>query len=84
LESQGLKKKIFFIIVAKEKDPKKCQFCEILPMKKIFIRIVVVITILVLIATPYLLVIDIKRFTPVVLLVWIFSLTYFLFIKKKQ
>ena len=53
-------------------------------MKKIFIRIVVVATIIVLIATPYLLVIDIKRFTPVVLLVWIFSLTYFLFIKKKQ
>ena len=53
-------------------------------MKKIFIRIVAIVTILILIATPYLLVIDIKRFTPVVLLVWIFSITYFLFIKKKQ
>ena len=51
-------------------------------MKKIFIRLVVIIVMVVIVFSPYLLVIDFKRFSPFVLMVWFLSFAYYLWLKR--
>ena len=51
--------------------------------KKILKKIFAVILILIIVFSPYLLIIDFKRYAVVVLFVWMFSVVYFLFIKEK-
>ena len=53
-------------------------------MKKIIVRVLVFIAIVVLIFSPYLLVIDFKRFSPVLLLIWFVSIAYFLMMKRRE
>lgn len=52
--------------------------------KKWFMRILVVVVGLVLIFSPYLLAIDIDRFGPFVLVLWVTSVAYYLFFVKKD
>jgi uncharacterized membrane protein len=52
-------------------------------MKKFFIRILAGIVIIVLVFSPYLLVIDYKRYSPVVLIIWILSIAYYLLLKRR-
>ncbi|NIM11337.1 MAG: hypothetical protein GTO45_05035 [Candidatus Aminicenantes bacterium] len=51
-------------------------------MKKIFIRLLVIIVIVVIVFSPYLLVIDFERYSPFVLLVWFVSIAYYLWLKR--
>lgn len=51
--------------------------------KKSFRMIFAVVVIGMLVFSPFLLVIDYKRFGPFVLLFWVMSIAYFLFLKKK-
>jgi len=53
-------------------------------MKKTFFRILVVVISTVLIFSPFLLVIDMDKFLPVFLLIWMLSVSYFLFIVLKK
>ncbi|MEN8153653.1 MAG: hypothetical protein ABFR75_06485 [Acidobacteriota bacterium] len=52
-------------------------------MKKILQKAAVLFAILILIFVPFLLIIDFDRYLPVVLFVWVISVAYFIFIKKK-
>lgn len=52
-------------------------------MKKIFLKTAVFLAILILIFIPFLLIIDFDRFLPIVLFVWVVSVAYFIFLKKK-
>jgi hypothetical protein len=52
-------------------------------MKKYMIRIVAVVVILVIILSPYLLIIDFERNAPFVVMVWIVSIAYYLLIRKR-
>ncbi|UCH93210.1 MAG: hypothetical protein JSV88_23400 [Candidatus Aminicenantes bacterium] len=53
-------------------------------MKKIFLRIIIFAVILVVVFCPYLLIIDFKKYSPVVLIVWIVSVAYYLWIKRRR
>jgi hypothetical protein len=46
-------------------------------------RILAVVVIAVLILSPMMLLIDVERFAPVVMLVWLLSAAYFVFVKLK-
>ena len=52
-------------------------------MKKYFLRLLVFIAIVVLVMSPYLLVIDFVKYAPLVLIVWIVSVAYYLLIKRR-
>lgn len=52
--------------------------------KKWLMRVLVIIVGLVLIFSPYLLAIDIDRFGPFVLVLWVTSIAYYLFFVKKN
>lgn len=52
-------------------------------MKKILIRVLVAVVILVMVLSPWLLVIDWKRYSPFVFLVWIVSFAYYLWMRKR-
>lgn len=51
-------------------------------MKKIFIRLLVIIVIVVIVFSPYLLVIDFERYSPFVLMVWFLSFAYYLWLRR--
>jgi hypothetical protein len=53
-------------------------------LKKWLKRISALAVILVVLLAPFLLLIDFKRFVPVVLTVWLLSAVYFIFIKSRQ
>ncbi len=53
-------------------------------MKKIFLKFFVAITSITLVFSPFLLLIDLNRFLPIVLFIWMLSVSYFLFIKLKK
>jgi TRAP-type uncharacterized transport system fused permease subunit len=52
-------------------------------IKKILIRLLAVIVILVIVLSPYLLIIDFKRFSPFVLMIWFLSFAYYLLMRKR-
>lgn len=52
-------------------------------IKKIFLRILVFVVIIVLIFCPYLLIVDYKRYSSFVFLIWFLSIVYYLLIKKR-
>jgi hypothetical protein len=53
-------------------------------IKKVFIKVLAVVVILVLIFSPYLLILDLKKYTPFVVTVWIISAAYYMFVKSKK
>jgi len=53
-------------------------------MKKIFLKIIVAAVSIILIFSPFLLLIDLNRFLPIVVFIWMLSVSYFLFIKQKR
>ena len=55
-----------------------------LKLKKIFINISAIALILVLIFSPYLLIVDFKEYSPFVITVWILSAVYYMFIKGRR
>lgn len=52
-------------------------------MKKWILRILLAAVIVVMIFSPYLLIVDFKRYSPVVLLIWILSIAYYLLMKRR-
>lgn len=63
-------------------DEKKVTGSE--KVKKVFIKVLAVVVILVLIFSPYLLILDLKKYTPFVVTVWIISAAYYMFVKSKN
>lgn len=53
-------------------------------MKKIILKILVIIVIMVLVFTPFLLILDFDRYLPIVGFIWMFSVSYFIFVKTKN
>jgi len=52
-------------------------------MKKLWMRLLVVITVIVIVLSPYLLIADFERYAPFVLMVWILSIAYYLLLRKR-
>lgn len=52
-------------------------------MKKKFYFVLVILLALVLLFSPYLLVLDHVKYGPIVLIIWILSIAYFLFLRKR-
>jgi len=52
-------------------------------MKKILIKVIIFAAIAVIIFSPFLLVIDFVKYSPVVLIIWILSIAYYLWIKRR-
>jgi hypothetical protein len=52
-------------------------------MKKIFLRILIFAAIAAIIFSPYLLIIDYVKYSPLVLIIWILSIAYYLWIKRR-
>ncbi len=52
-------------------------------MKKIVLRVIAVIVIVAIILSPYLLVIDFKRFSPFVFMIWLLSVAYWLLMRRR-
>jgi len=50
-------------------------------MKKLFLRLLVFIVIVVIVMSPYLLVIDFRKYSPLVLIIWFVSVAYYLLLK---
>ncbi len=53
-------------------------------MKKIFLRILVFVAIAAIIFSPYLLALDFVKYSPLVLIIWILSIAYYLWIKRRE
>lgn len=53
-------------------------------VKKIFKKVLAVVVILVLIFSPYLLIVDLEEYSPFVVTVWIISAAYYMFVKSKK
>ena len=51
---------------------------------RVFLRVLAVVVILVLVFSPYLLVIDYKTYSPFVIMVWILSVVYYVFLRKRN
>ena len=51
--------------------------------KKLFKRISAIAVILIVLFSPFLLLLDFNKFVPVVLTVWLLSAVYFIFIKSR-
>ena len=52
-------------------------------MKKIFLRMLIFAAIMAIIFSPYLLAIDFVKYSPLVLIIWILSVAYYLWIKRR-
>ncbi|MGD2091990.1 MAG: hypothetical protein PVH61_37805 [Candidatus Aminicenantes bacterium] len=52
-------------------------------MKKIFLSMIIFVAIVAIVFCPYLLVIDFVKYSPLVLIIWILSIAYYLWIKRK-
>jgi len=52
-------------------------------MKKLFLRLLVFIVIVVIVMSPYLLVIDFRKYSPLVLIIWFVSVAYYLLLKRR-
>jgi threonine/homoserine/homoserine lactone efflux protein len=52
-------------------------------MKKIFLKVIIFAAITVIIFSPYLLAVDFVKYSPVVLIIWILSIAYYLWMKRR-
>lgn len=52
-------------------------------MKKIFLGMIIFVAIVAIIFSPYLLAIDFVKYSPLVLIIWILSIAYYLWIKRR-
>lgn len=55
-----------------------------LKVKKIFLKILAVVVIIVLVFSPYLLILDFEKYSPFVVTVWVISVLYYLFVRSKK
>jgi len=53
-------------------------------MKKIFLRVFIFVVIVAIIFSPYLLVMDFVKYSPLVFIIWILSIAYYLWIKRRM
>jgi Ca2+/Na+ antiporter len=53
-------------------------------VKKIFLRILVFTAIAAIVFSPYLLALDFVKYSPLVLIIWILSIAYYLWIKRRE
>jgi len=53
-------------------------------MKKRIIQILSILAILLIVLAPMMLLIDVKRYTPMVLMVWLIMVAYYVFIKTRK
>jgi len=51
--------------------------------KNFFKKLSAILVILLIVFSPYFLIIDFRRYAPVVLIVWVLSIVYYIFVKKK-
>jgi hypothetical protein len=56
----------------------------LLKVKKIFLKIMAIIVIMVLVFSPYLLILDFEEYSPFVVTVWVLSAVYYMFVKSKK
>jgi hypothetical protein len=52
-------------------------------MKKLFLRLLIFAAIVAIIFSPYLLAIDFVKYSPVVFIIWVLSIAYYLWIKRR-
>jgi len=52
-------------------------------MKKVFLRVFIFAAIAAIIFSPYLLAIDFVKYSPLVLIIWILSIAYYIWIKRR-
>ena len=52
-------------------------------MKKIFLKAVIFVAIAAIIFSPYLLALDFVKYSPVVFIIWVLSIAYYLWIKRR-
>ena len=55
-----------------------------LKVKKVFLKISAIVVIIVLIFSPYLLIVDFDQYSPFVVTVWVLSAVYYMFVKSKK
>ena len=53
-------------------------------MKKILVKLFAVLAIIIIIVSPYFLIIDFSKYSPLVLSVWLICAAYFVFIKSRN
>ena len=53
-------------------------------MKQILIKLLAVLAIIVIIVSPYFLIIDFAKYSPFVLSVWLICAAYFVFVKSRS
>jgi len=53
-------------------------------IKGFFIKILAVVAIVVIIFSPYLLILDFRKYLPFVITVWVISAAYFMFVKVRK
>ncbi len=53
-------------------------------MKKIFIKILAIIAIIIIIISPYFLIINFAKYSPFILSVWLICAAYFVFVKSRN
>ena len=52
-------------------------------MKKIILRVFIFVAIVAIIFSPYLLAIDFVKYSPLVFIIWVLSIAYYLWIKRR-
>ena len=55
-----------------------------LKVKKMFVKIMAVVVIIVMVFSPYLLILDFEKYSPFVVTVWVLSALYYLFVRSKK
>lgn len=53
-------------------------------LRVFFVKILAVVAIVVIIFSPYLLILDFRKYLPFVITVWVISAAYFMFVKVRQ
>ena len=56
----------------------------LLKVKKVFHKISAIVVIIILIFSPYLLIVDFNEYSPFVVTVWVLSAVYYMFVKSKK
>lgn len=55
-----------------------------LKVKKVIVKVMAVVVIIVMVFSPYLLILDFEKYSPFVVTVWVLSALYYLFVKSKK
>lgn len=53
-------------------------------IKGFFVKVLAVVAIVVIIFSPYLLILDFRKYLPFVITVWVISAAYFMFVKVRK